>query len=151
MRAMIRSAVLLLAVAIAVAACDSPTAPDPLRFHGCDVQGRYRIGWEVNGELDEASCQVVLQGRQAPFWVDYYDVRIGETREVQFDVTATDNDFDAILILWELDTTIQVAVDDDGGIGLNPSLEVNLDSGHYVLGVISYWEDSGGPYRLTSQ
>ncbi len=73
------------------------------------------------------------------------------TQRVVIDFMRTGNaGFDPYLVLSDRSMN-EIERNDDGGDGLNSRIEVVLNAGVYYLTGRDFWQDDGGPYRMSLQ
>ena len=95
----------------------------------------------VTGTLDLDDCQMADDGS----FVDLYTFEVEEPGPVIIDLSSLE--FDTFLRLYNQDCE-EVAVDDDGGDGLNSRMTLDLEVCTYVIGINSYANGEIGTYDL---
>lgn len=118
----------------------APLPPDPA---GNDrtTRARIAIGQSLSGGLDYQHD------------VDWYRVRLAAGESYRFIANSPDGDrnFDTMVVLHN-SAGEELAVDDDGGPGLNSYLEFNApESGDYFVEVRGFAEDAVGDYTLAAR
>lgn len=102
-----------------------------------NTRGRINLGASVNGNLD------------FPTDSDWYRVRLTEGESYRFTLTSDEaTGFDPLVRLYDA-AGQEVAMDDDGGAGLNSYLEFTATTtGNYFIEARGYMEEAVGAYTL---
>ena len=95
----------------------------------------------VTGILDMDDCQLADDGS----FIELYTFEVVEPGPVIIDLSSLE--FDTFLRLYNQDCE-EVAVDDDGGDGLNSRMTIDLEACTYVLGINSYANGEIGTFDL---
>ncbi|HYD89609.1 MAG TPA: PPC domain-containing protein [Vitreimonas sp.] len=103
------------------------------------TRGRIDLGDSVNGNLE------------FPTDTDWYRVRLAEGETYRFTLTSSgDNAFDPLVRVYDANGQ-EVAVDDDGGEGLNSYLEFTATAaGNYFVEAAGFSEEAVGTYTLAA-
>lgn len=122
---------LFLGLGGALTGCDSGDADDD--------GGVLGVGDSVTGTLtsDDPVCD---NSRRC----DRYTLEVNETRDVT--ISLSSDDFDTYLYLYRGDD--RVALDDDGGSGLNSEIEERLTAGLYEIRASQFSSNDLGDYLL---
>lgn len=107
----------------------------------CAPVGDLVVPDTIEAALEEGDCR--LQGIRGDFW----RLALDGTIEITIEMKA--QELDAVLVLLD-DAGDLIAVDDDGGIGLNARLHGVLPAGTYYVFATSYQADGIGTYRISA-
>lgn len=99
---------------------------------------------EVEGRLESSDPRDGAQRRY-----EEHDLTVAERGRYRISVVS--DDFDPMVQVWGNEGVSLVAEDDDGGDGLNSRLSVTLDSGSYIVRVVSFLTEAEGSYRLAAE
>lgn len=107
----------------------------------CAPVGELMVGDTLAGSIADGDC--VLEGGGGDFW----RVTLEEEIEVTFEMRSPE--LDAVLVLFDSRGEL-IAVDDDGGIGLNSRIFRALPAGTYFLFTTQTRRDQRGSYKLSA-
>lgn len=107
----------------------------------CAPVGDLVVPDTLDGSLAEGDCR--LRGMRGDFW------RLTLDRTTEVTIELKSSELDAILVLFD-DAGTLMALDDDGGIGLNARLHDFIAAGTYYIYATSYQPSGIGPYRISA-
>ena len=138
------SALVLLALVIALPACDSGGSGSALEdAFDCAVDS-ISLGGSVSGALASSDCDYLDDDGTV---TDYYAFTITETLTV--DITQESDAIDSFLTLYT-DTASEITFDDDSAGGLDSRIVRQLAPGTYVISAGSH-DTEFGPYTVRLQ
>lgn len=128
--------------ALALAACSDDNLPEAGMCRALLVDQILEVGQSAQGTLDSRDC--LFQGYRAAGW----HLAIGEEGRLQVDLASTD--FDALLVLTDRAMNI-LAINHDGGQGLNSRLILSMLPEDYIVWALSWDGSEFGSYQLALQ
>ncbi|MBA3853898.1 MAG: hypothetical protein C0503_05750 [Gemmatimonas sp.] len=138
----VRQFALTIALALPAAACVEMTGPETVVVEERCAARRVYLPSTVDAALTGYDC---LTDDETQSYVDYYELRVTETKWVDLYLESTE--FDAYLMIFD-EWDELITEDDDSGESSDAWVTVRLPPGRYYIAATSFTGGETGAYRL---